>query len=74
MFAVEQLLLVGTLGYSIGHRLLGIQVRKLDGSAPGLLPAVVRTVLLCLVIPAAIFDADQRGLHDRAMGTILVRR
>ncbi|HXF02452.1 MAG TPA: RDD family protein [Arthrobacter sp.] len=74
VFAVEQLLLVGTLGYSIGHRLLGIQVRKLNGSAPGLLPAVVRTVLLCLVIPAAIFDADQRGLHDRAMGTILVRR
>ncbi|MGM0931503.1 MAG: RDD family protein [Actinomycetota bacterium] len=74
VFAVEQLLLVGTLGYSFGHRLLGIQVRKLNGAAPGLLPAVVRTILLCLVIPAAIFDADQRGLHDRAMGTILVRR
>ena len=74
VFAAEQLLLVGTLGYSIGHRLLGIHVRKLDGSAPGLLSAVVRTVLLCLVIPAVIFDADQRGLHDRAMGTILIRR
>ena len=74
VFAVEQILLVGTLGYSIGHRMLGIQVRKLSGSAPGSLPAVVRTVLLCLVIPAVIFDPDQRGLHDKAMNTILVRR
>jgi hypothetical protein len=25
------------------------------------------------VIPAAIWDADQRGLHDKAAGTVLVR-
>ena len=29
--------------------------------------------LLCLVIPAVVFDPDQRGLHDRAAETILVR-
>jgi hypothetical protein len=34
----------------------------------------VRTVLLCLLIPAFITDRDQRGLHDRAAGTVLVRR
>jgi hypothetical protein len=34
---------------------------------------VVRTVLLCLAIPALIWDADLRGLHDRAAGTMLVR-
>ncbi|EMY34215.1 RDD domain-containing protein [Arthrobacter crystallopoietes BAB-32] len=73
VFAAEQILLVGTLGYSIGHRLVGISVRRLDGSAPGPLPAIVRTLLLCLVIPAVVFDQDQRGLHDRVMSTILVR-
>jgi hypothetical protein len=36
--------------------------------------AVVRSVLLCLVIPAVIFDPDQRGVHDKAMNTVLVRR
>ena len=41
---------------------------------PGLLPAVVRTVLLCLVIPAVVWDSDGRGLHDTAAGTALVRR
>lgn len=72
-FAIEQMVLVATLGYSIGHRILGIQVQKLDGGPAGPLAAVVRTLLLCLLIPAVVFDADQRGLHDRAMGTILVR-
>ena len=73
VFAVEQILLVGTLGYSIGHRIAGIHVIKLGGSPAGPLPALVRALLLCLVIPAVIFDPDQRGLHDKAMNTVLVR-
>jgi uncharacterized RDD family membrane protein YckC len=74
VFAAEQILLIGTLGYSIGHRLMGIQVVKPEGSPAGPLAALVRTVLLCLVIPAVIFDPDQRGLHDKAMNTVLIRR
>ena len=31
------------------------------------------TVLLVFVIPAVIFDADQRGLHDKTVGTVLIR-
>jgi uncharacterized RDD family membrane protein YckC len=74
IFALEQMLLVGTLGFSIGHRIAGIQVVRLDGGPAGLLAGVVRALLLCLVVPAAVVDADHRGLHDRAMKTILVRR
>lgn len=74
IFAAEQMLLVGTLGYSIGHRVAGIHVVRLGGGAAGPLAALVRSVLLCLVVPAVIFDPDQRGLHDRAMNTVLVRR
>jgi uncharacterized RDD family membrane protein YckC len=73
VFAVEQALLVGTLGYSIGHRILGLHVVRLGGAQAGALPALVRTVLLCLVIPAVIFDPDQRGLHDKALNTVLIR-
>ena len=73
VFAAEQIILVGLLGYSIGHRVFSLQVQKLDGSAAGPLAGVVRTLLLCLVVPALIFDADQRGLHDKAMNTVLVR-
>jgi uncharacterized RDD family membrane protein YckC len=34
----------------------------------------VRIGLILLVIPAVIWDADNRGLHDKAAKTILVRR
>ncbi len=74
IFAAEQMVLVGTLGYSIGHRIMGIHVVRLGGAPAGLLAGVVRAVLLCLVIPAVIFDPDHRGLHDKAMNTVLVRR
>jgi hypothetical protein len=98
VFAVENVLLVGTIGATVGHRLLSLEVRPAPGAgvlptvatgpgtsssghgatgatgAPGLLRAAVRTVLLCLVIPAVVWDADGRSLHDRAAGTVLVRR
>lgn len=73
IFAAEQILLIGTLGYSIGHRVAGIHVVQLGGGPAGPLAAVVRALLVCLVIPAVIFDPDHRGLHDKAMNTVLVR-
>ncbi|MHA7180472.1 RDD family protein [Arthrobacter sp. MDB2-24] len=73
IFLVEQILFVGFFGYSIGHRLLRMQVQTLDGRPAGYLTAIVRSVLVCLVIPAFIIDADQRGLHDRARNTGLFR-
>ena len=42
--------------------------------APGLLRAAARTALLLLVVPAVVQDGDGRGLHDRAAGTVIVRR
>lgn len=73
IFALEQMLLVGTLGYSVGHRVFGMQVQHVQGRAAGLGAGIVRALLICLVIPAVVFDEDQRGLHDRAVGTLLVR-
>lgn len=73
IFAAENLLLVGTLGYTIGHRLLGLRVRALDEAAARPFQVLVRTVLLCLFLPAMFWDADGRGLHDKAAGTVIVR-
>lgn len=70
---VENVLLVGTLGTTVGHRLLGVRVETLDGRAPGVLPTVIRSLLLCLAIPPLLWDADQRGLHDRLAGTLVAR-
>jgi uncharacterized RDD family membrane protein YckC len=71
-FAVEQWLLVATTGTSIGHRLLGIAVRRLDGSLVGYWRSLIRVGLILLVLPATIWDADNRGLHDKAAQTVLV--
>lgn len=73
VFLVENVLLISTLGSTFGHRLLGLAVqREGGGSAPGPLPALIRSALLCLVIPAVVWDRDQRGLHDRLARTVLV--
>lgn len=73
VFALEHVLLVGTLGFTIGHRLAGIRVVRLDGGLPGPLRALVRTLSLCVFIPALLMDRDYRGLHDRASATVAVR-
>lgn len=72
VFALENLLLVGTVGSTIGHRLLGLQVQPVR---PGIfvLQVAVRTVLLCLVLPAIFTVRDGRGLHDVVAGTTIVR-
>jgi hypothetical protein len=73
VFAAEHLLLLSTLGYTIGKRVFGLHVGKL-GSPLTPLNVILRTVLLMLVIPAVIWDRDGRGLHDRLAGTVELRR
>jgi uncharacterized RDD family membrane protein YckC len=73
VFFVQNLLLVGTVGSTIGHRLLGLRVQRLGGGLPGPFLALIRSLLLCLGVPALIWDRDQRGVHDRVPGTVLVR-
>lgn len=74
IYAVMQVLLVGTLGYSFGHRLLRLAVVRSDGQRVGLWRAVIRTSLIVLVIPAFIWDTnDGRGLQDKAVGTMIVK-
>lgn len=58
---------------SIGHLLLRMRVVPIVGGAMAPWRPLLRTVLLCLGIPALIWDRDQRGLHDRLAGTVLVR-
>ncbi len=76
VFAIENVALVSTLGATFGHRILGLAVRRADDGTrnPGFGQAIARTALLCLVIPAVVWDSTGRGLHDRIAGTVIVRR
>ena len=73
-FAALQYIFIVTLSGSIGHLALGLRLVPLNPAWIGVVKPLVRTVLLCIVIPAAIWDTDQRGLHDRLAATVLVRR
>jgi uncharacterized RDD family membrane protein YckC len=74
IYAIMQVLLVGTLGYSVGHRFMKLAVVRIDGGRVGLWRALIRTSLIVLVIPAFIWDTrDGRGLQDKAVGTAIIR-
>ncbi len=73
VFGVEDFLLTAFTGFTIGKRLLGIRVIRLDARPVGPLRALARTALLMLVVPTLMMDRDLRGLHDKAAGTVVVR-
>jgi uncharacterized RDD family membrane protein YckC len=73
IFFAEDYLLTALTGFTLGKRLLGVRVARLDGQPIGFLWALVRTVLLITVIPPLVTDRDLRGLHDRAANTIVLR-
>jgi uncharacterized RDD family membrane protein YckC len=73
IFAAEIFLLTALTGFTVGKRLLSMRVARLDGEPVGFYRALVRTVLFLLVVPPLVLDADLRGLHDKAAGTIVIR-
>ena len=73
LFAGIQLLFLLIVNGGVGHLILGMRVVPLNPGRLAPWRALVRTVLVALFIPAVIMDADQRGLHDRLAGTVLVR-
>ncbi|HEV7185406.1 MAG TPA: RDD family protein [Leifsonia sp.] len=73
IFAVMQIVFIPTIGGSIGHRLFGMRVVPIRGGWVGLWRPVVRSLLLCVAVPALVWDSDQRGFHDKIAGTVLIR-
>ncbi|MGB8022489.1 MAG: hypothetical protein WCF04_14760 [Candidatus Nanopelagicales bacterium] len=72
IFGAEVALLTWLSGASFGQRIVGVRVvgrrRRL-----GLIAVLLRTLLICLAIPPVIWDADGRGLHDRAVDSVVLR-
>ena len=74
-FLAELTLFTWVTGASFGQRLLGLAVVRLDGGGGlGLLGSFLRSAQVCLLVPAVVWDRDGRGLHDRSLGTAVVRR
>ncbi|WP_030417753.1 RDD family protein [Streptomyces sp. SCSIO 75703] len=73
IFFVLSVLTVGTLGFTPGKRLFGLRVVELGTGRVNPLRALLRSALLCVAIPALVWDRDGRGLHDRLARTVEVR-
>lgn len=73
VFLALSALTVGTVGFTPGKRLFGLRVVTLGTGRVQPLRGLVRSVLLCLAVPALIWDRDGRGLHDRLARTVEVR-
>lgn len=72
-FIVEVGVLTGLLGVSIGKRVFGIAVVNAQYRPVGIPRALLRTALICLVIPVLLITDRQRGLHDVVAGSIAIR-
>ncbi|MFI1416827.1 RDD family protein [Streptomyces sp. NPDC020731] len=73
VFLVLSVLTVGTVGFTPGKRLFGLRVVALGTGRVQPLRGLVRSALLCLAVPALVWDRDGRGLHDRLARTVEVR-
>ena len=69
-FLLMHLLLVGTIGSTIGHRIVGLAVLAQNGEPAPLKQVLIRTGLVALFFPAIFTAGDGRGFHDRAAGTM----
>ena len=74
VFAIETAFFVAIAGASFGQLAMQLRVARIDGHAVPLLRSLLRSVLVCLVVPPLVFNRDNRGLHDLAAGTVVIRR
>lgn len=73
ILVVEYAFFVGLFGQTPGMRAARIRCAPLTGTGVlGVPRALLRGLLLALVIPPLIMDKQQRGLHDRAVGSVMI--
>lgn len=73
IFVIIQALFLPTASGSPGHRIWRLRVVRRDGSWVGPWRPFLRSILIVLVIPAVVWDENQRGLHDLLSDTMVVR-
>ena len=73
-FFVEVTILTWLTTSSFGQRLVGISIVGVDGQRLGLWRVVIRTLLICVVIPALVYNSQGRGLQDIIAGSVALMR
>lgn len=72
IFFVEVAFFTALIGGSAGQVVVGIRIVDIDtGLKIGVLPTLIRTFLICLVVPP-LLSVHGRGLHDRAVRSLAI--
>lgn len=74
VMVVEIWVFTCVLAGSAGQVALRLAVVRTRGGRLDPTRALIRTVLVMLVIPPLVYNRDQRGLHDMAADSIVIRR
>ena len=74
VFFVQSAVLTGLAGGSFGQIICKIGVIRLDGRPIGLLRALARQAMICLIIPTIVIGAERRALNDLVLGTVVINR
>ncbi|UWZ40673.1 RDD family protein [Dactylosporangium roseum] len=73
ILVVEYALFLGFFGQTVGMKLMRIRVVSIvTGGVIGVPRALLRGIVLLPLVTALILDRQQRGLHDKAAGSIVV--
>ncbi len=72
IFAAVTVISHSLFGRTLGYAVAGLRLVKIDGLRPDPGRVLVRTLLLCLVVPAVVSDDDGRGLHDKVVSTAVL--
>ena len=73
VFAAMHVLGLTLLATTVGKAVCRIQVVRVGGRPAGLPRILLRTALLCLVLPAVVVGPDGRGMHDKLADTVEIR-
>lgn len=75
VFIAQSAILTATVGGSFGKLTTRLRTVRWDapGRPVGLIPAILRQAMICLVIPPLVFKPDGRGLHDLFAHSATVR-
>ncbi|MGH3662462.1 MAG: RDD family protein [Micromonosporaceae bacterium] len=69
----EYAIFTGVFGQTPGMWVAKVRCVSVADVAPiGVPRGLLRAVLMCLIVPVVIMDSYGRGLHDRAVGSIML--
>jgi uncharacterized RDD family membrane protein YckC len=72
--ATEVTLFTWMMGSSFGQRIVGLRVIDFySDSNPTFVQSLFRTLLIVVLVPPLLADAEGRGLHDRLAKTKIIK-